>query len=97
MREDDVFVEKIAGRKADAKRHDKSQYIRGDGDKAQVDEPLVQDIMVADEIHKDIKQGVRTPAHGIAEGLQRHQLAEGRIEEINEICKIGFHHNSPLP
>jgi hypothetical protein len=53
--------------------------------------------MVADEIHKDIQQSVRTPAYGIAESLQRHQLAEGRIEKINEICEKSFHHKSPLP
>jgi len=53
---------------------------------------LVKDVMVAEPIHKDIQQGVRASAYCVAEGLNGHQLAEGGVEEINEIGDPLFDH-----
>ncbi len=59
---------------------------------AQVQILLVQDKIIADGIYKNIQEGIRTPANGIAEGLQRHELAKRRVEKINKIYDPLFHH-----
>jgi hypothetical protein len=45
----------------------------------------VQDEVVTDKIKEDIQQGVRASAGRVAEGLNRHQLAEWGVKEIDEL------------
>lgn len=90
--ENDILVEKIAGRKADAKGHEKGKDIRRDGDQSQVDIAFVEDKVVADKIQKYIQQGIRAPANRVAEGLNGHQLAEEGVEKIDETGDPLFDH-----
>jgi len=88
----DILVEKIARGEADGERHNKGENIGGNGNKTQVYIPFMQDKIIADGIHDDIQYGIRTPANGIAEGLNRHELAERGVEKINKIYDPLFHH-----
>jgi len=88
----DILVEKIARGEADGEGHDKGENIGGNGNKTQVHIPFVQDKIIADGVHDDIQYRVGTPANGIAEGLNRHELAERRVEKINKIYDPLFHH-----
>jgi hypothetical protein len=88
----DILVEKIARGEADGEGHDKREDIGGNSNKTQVHIPFMQDKIIADCIHDDIQYGIGTSANGIAEGLNRHQLAERRVEKINKIYDPLFHH-----
>ena len=92
MGKDDIFIKKIAGGEANTKGHQKGQDIGRNRDQSQVDIAFVEDIVVADEIEEDIQQGVRASADCVAEGLNGHQLAEGGVKKINEICDPRFDH-----
>jgi len=87
-----ILVEKIARREADGEGHNKGENIRGNGNETHVHIPFVQNKIIADGIHDDIQYGIRTPANRIAKGLDRHELAERRVEKINKIYDPLFHH-----
>jgi len=65
-------------------------------DKAQVQVLFMEDKIKADKKDENIQQRVRAAAGCIAKGLQGHDLAKGRVEEIYErydpFFGHGYHH-----
>ncbi len=44
---------------------------------------LVQDIIVSEEVDKNVKHSIRPAASKVAEGLRRDNTGEGPVEKIN--------------
>jgi hypothetical protein len=81
---DDVSHQEKPRGKADAKGDEHRGGVGFQSNKTQVQVLLLKDKIIADKENKDIQQRIRASASRITKGLQRHDLAERRIEKINK-------------
>jgi hypothetical protein len=82
FRKHDIAHQKETHRKTKTPGNDDGSNMRLDHQKAEVDVMFVQDKIVPDSIHHDVDEGIASPAGRIAKGLQGHDPAKRRIEEI---------------
>jgi hypothetical protein len=93
---DDIPVEEKTRRKADGKRNKEGKDIWGDHQRAQYHIVLTQNKVIADGINENIQECSSSSASCVPEGLQGHQLTEGRIEKINKIDNPFLYHSIAL-
>jgi hypothetical protein len=60
--------------------------------KSKVKGLLMQDIIVCDEINKNIEKGIDCAAAGITESLQGKEFVKGGIEKIDKRNEVLFKH-----
>jgi hypothetical protein len=80
----DVSHQEKPGGETNAKGDEHGGGVGFQSDKTQVQVLLLKDKIIADKEDKNIQQRIRPSAGRIAKGLQRHNLAERRIEKINK-------------
>ena len=83
-RKSDMPVQDKTRRETDTKGDKNGGDVSGNGHETQVDIVLMQDIIEAEPIHRNVQQRTRTPACGIPKGLQGHDPAKGRIKKIDK-------------
>ena len=95
-RESDMPVQEKAGGKAHAKSNENGSSPGRDGREAQMDIVLMQDVVEAEPVHRDVQHGACPAARRIPKGLQGHDPAKGRIKEINKggdiVFQLLYHH-----
>jgi hypothetical protein len=78
-------VKKKAGGKTNHKRHQQGRDVPFHRDERRVHDLFVKNKMVGNEVKENIQQRIAPAACCVPKGLQRHDLPEGRIKEINKL------------
>lgn len=68
--------------KADEERNDKRRDVRADGHKTKINHFFLKDVIVADEVQHNVKQGVASAACQVPKGLQINKFPERRIKLV---------------
>ena len=90
FRKHDIAHQKETHRKTKTPGNNDGSDMRLDHQKAQIDVMFVQDKVVPYRIHHNIYHGIASAAGRIAKGLQGHDPAKRRIEEIYKGNNVFF-------
>lgn len=91
-REHNIPVQKVSQWERNGKGHQEGCNMWADRSGRSKNHLLLKNEVIRNEIEEDIQDSISTPAGGIAEGLDRHQLSEGRVKKIYCSHNQSFHH-----
>lgn len=86
--ENDIAHKEKTGWEAYCKRHDERHYVWADHNWAPNEVLFMQDKIVADEINKNVEQGITASAGEVTKSLYGNKLAKRRIEKIYECGNV---------
>ena len=75
----------------DGELEDKSGDMRRESNESQVEDPPTEDEVVKHIVEHPFQGQVQSTAAAIAEQFQRHDLPEGRIEEVDDLDQQAFY------